>query len=627
MGEKKNPSRNLVNENYIFIQAFHLYQDAVKAEKANFIRALNLYKQALALIDSIPERFPSSSLAIKVAQRQIRLGRCSYDGIRKRILRLRVKAAREELLTILHDCAMNLKAADLRAENLGEVALQIWNNNQKEFAQKVFSESLEAIENIESHLIKNNSLSILAVKYAEIGEFERALTLSIYFSETSDQIRLLTDLGVAYFGKNMRERAKQLFNSALELSEREPDPEKSAGSRAWVAFKLAESREFFWAIEVSESIEDGDARIAIIHKIADKLIEFGKFATIQEIIKKISDKYIKSELMTSMVMRYADDGYSSQAREFADSIEVPSLKARAYLALAKEFKGKKLLQVALEFVDSAVKIAHQEPNIEDKVFILASAATISSEFREEKRACDLVRSALEEIECLEKGQKRSEFLTYLVEICIEIGQISQAREILARIEEIEPRNKAMVELCSKFARLDKIDDAMELAKGIDDANYRIKAFFQIIDKNPDNRNFKLKNDLIAQIIETAINNAAKEYSDRTLADCALLVAGFEKFHQAFQLLEQIVSEPVRNELIWALAESKFKSDFFVEGIEIIRLISNSDVRITRLIQLGLAILKGDFPESTFKVEDFLPIAFSFWLEEKEAFDLNALDKN
>ena len=97
------------------------------------------------------------------------------------------------------------------------------------------------------------------------------------------------------------------------------------------------------------------------------------------------------------------------------------------------------------------------------------------------------------------------------------------------------------------------------------------------------------------------------------------MAHFEKFHKSLQILELITSDQVRDELIWALAEFKFKCDFFGEGIEIIRLIQDKDLRIERLIQLGMAMLQNKYPESSFKVEDFLPVAFSLWLEEREAF--------
>lgn len=622
MPPKKKES--LVNENYVFIQAFQLFQEAGRAEKSNFIKALNLYKQSLSLVDSIPVRFPSSNLAIKVAQRQIRLGRSTYSSIKKRIAGLRTRAAREELLTILHDCACNLRASELRAEAFGDIGLMFVANNQHDYAMKIMDEALTSIEAINNSSLRNNSLSSLAVKYAEIEQFDRALTLTAYFSEIADQIRLLTDLGFLFFEKKQREKARQLFNNALELVEREADPDKRLASTAWVAFKLAESREFFWALELSETVTDADTRIAIIHRVAERLIEFGKFATIQEIIKKIKDSYIRAELMASLVVRYSDDGYFTQAREFADAIEVPALKARALLAMAREYKGKKMLQTGFELIDASVKLAYKIPRIEEKVFVLAAAAVLSNEFREERQACDLIRSALQEIECLEDDLKRSEFLNYLVKTCLDTAQYAQARDIISKIDDSSTKDRAIVQLCAALAGIDNIADAVELVNSIEEPLFKVNAWFRIIERNPENRNFRLKNDLLLKIQETIQSFAEEADSDRAYAECAMVVAANEKFHRALQLVEKIKSNDIRDQLLWDLAKNKYRSDFFTEGIEIIRLIGNSDARIMKLIQTGLIILRNEFPNSSFKVEDFLPVAFSFWLEEKEAFDIHKI---
>lgn len=618
MVAENSRSQGRINENYLFIQAFQLYQEAKKAEKANFIKALNLYKQALALIDSIPIKFPSSELALKIAQRKIRLGRSSYSSIRKRIAGLRRKAAREELLTILHDSAMNLQAPEMKADALGQLATEFWNNNQKEYARTIFAEALETVEAIENKRHRNHSLTQLAIRYAKIGEFERALTLSIYFSEVSDQIRLLTDLAVAYFAEKEREKARQLFNNAIELAERETDASKSIAVKAWIAFKLAESGEFFWALEVSDALEDSDSRSAILHEIAEKLIESGKLAVIQEIVNKVTEKEIKSELLANLVERYADEGYFSHAREFADLILITALKARAYLTIARKYKGEKLNKIGLELIEEAVKLADVVANIEDKVLILTLASGLCNEFHEVARAQELIQSVVTSLERLDDSLKRSELLTYVVEVSLEIGQKEQAREIIDKIEIESVRYRAITLYCAKFAALDKIEEAIGLARTIADETARIEAFFAIIKNNPENRNFKIKSDLVNEIIAAA--RATDGDSDKILADCTMLMAKFEKFHQALQLLEHIKGDEIRNQLLWNLSLFKFQTGFFVEGIEIIRLIIDANLRISRLIEVGLAILQNKYPDSNYQVEDFLPVAFSFWLEEKEKLD-------
>ncbi|MGM0601552.1 MAG: hypothetical protein ACQETH_17200 [Candidatus Rifleibacteriota bacterium] len=612
-------TNKVVNANYVFIQAFKLYQEAKKTDKTNYIKALNLYKQVLATIDSIPGKFPNSDLALKIAQRKFRIGESTYKTIEKRIFKLRKKAVKQELLTILHDCALNLRDQDIKAEALGELAIHFWQNNQKVFALQTFDKSLQAIEEIKNNNRKNIALNRLAVRYAELGHFEKALTLTIYFSDPLEQIRLLTDLGVAYYHHKVPVRARQLFNNAIELTEREKDTETVLAAKSWIALKLAEGGEFFRALEIGDTVEDANARGAIIQQIAEKLITSGNFSTIQEIIRFIHEKQVRSELITSLVTRYSNESFFSQAREFCEMIEVPASKARAYLTIARNYKGEKLNNIAMQLIDKAITIAREESDVENQIHLFSTAAEVSKEFHEEVRLCEYIKLAKEKIKEMTDKNKQAKFYSFLVSVCLKIGQSKLAIDICEKISEKNSRYLAMVELCGHFAFLDKTKTAMSYADKIEDDLIKIKAYFKIIEQNPANRNFKLKSDLIEMIIKKS-TQLSKD-TDQILADCAMLVAKFEKFHQALQLLEHIKSEDIRNDLICRLSDFKFKTDFFTEGIEILRLIQNNDIRINKLINTGLKLLENKFEKTSFKLEDFLPIAFSFWLEEKEAFDM------
>ena len=622
MSETSRKSK-VVNANYVFIQAFKLYQEARETDKSNYIKALNLYKQVLATIDSIPNKFPNSDLALKIAQRKFRIGECTYKTIEKRIFKLRKKAVKQELLTILHDCAMNLRDPDIKSEALGQLGTHFWKNKQKTFALQTFEKALQAIEEIENSNRKNIALNRLAVRYAELGHFEKALTLTIYFSDPLEQIRLLTDLGVAYYQHNVPVRARQLFNNAIELAEREKNPETLLAAQSWIALKLAEGGEFFRALEIGDTVENANARGAIIQQIAEKLITSGNFSTIQEIIRFINDKEVRSELITSLVTRYSHESFFSQAREFAEMIEVPASKARAYLTIAKSYKGEKLNNVAMQLIDKAITLSHKETNTEDQIHLYCIAAEVSKEFHEEVKVCEYINLAEKQVNHMKDKHRKSEFYSFLVRICLKIGQSKLAIDICKKIPEKKAQYLAMVELCGHFAFLDNIKTAMNFAKEINDELLKIKAYFKIIEQNPANRNFKLKSDLIEEIIKKS--GDLSNDSDQILADCTMLVARFEKFHQALQLLEHIKAEDIRNELICKLSDFKFETDFFNEGIEILRLIQNSDIRINKLINTGLKLLENKFKRISFKLEDFLPIAFSFWLEEKEAFEMELQD--
>ncbi|PKL41816.1 MAG: hypothetical protein CVV41_16745 [Candidatus Riflebacteria bacterium HGW-Riflebacteria-1] len=604
----------LINGNYIFVQAYNLYCKAKKAEQHDYIRALNLYRQSLALIDSILERFPASALALRIAQRKFRIGQSTYAGVLKKVAKLKECAWRQELLEILLDCARNISRGRIRCEKLADLAKLFMLNNQKDRAVAVVSEAAEMAEYIEDAATRNHVLSFLAVKYADIGEYERALTLSAFFSDKMDQIRLLTSLGVMYYEKKMRDRARQLFISVIDILENTPEKEIRLTGTAWTAYKLAESGEYYWAFEVAETIEDQESRLAVMHQVVEHLIGSGKYVNISEIARKIDNPAIQAELSVSLVIKHSADGFFSQAREAAASISIPFLRARALLAIAAEHKDRSVTAVACELINDALKQVDQIVAIPEKILVLTQSAAALYKLRQEASVQDSMKRAFNLLSTLTNAQQRSEYVIFLLKNCLEFGQLEMANEMLNQISDTAAKNLAIIEVAARHALLDNFALARQLATSIKDPLCRFQGYLRIVAANPENRNYRDKLQLLNEV--AAAQGLPLEATDQVLAECTILLAKAERFHSALQLQEKI-SEGSRDELLWRLAVIKFNSDQLEEGVEVIRLIKDPDRRIARMIELGVAIFNGEYPNATFTAGDFMPVAFSFWLDEKE----------
>lgn len=605
-----------INANYIFIQAYNLYCKAQKAEQKDYIRALNLYRQALSLIDSILERFPSSNLALKIAQRKFRLGRSTYAGINKKIDQLKQNAWRQELLEIMHDCARNIKQSRISCEKLADLARLFMLNNQKERAVVIVGEAVDLAETIEKPATRNRILSFLAVKYADIGEFERALTLSAFFSDRMDQIRLLTSLGHAYFERKLRDRARQLFISAIDMLEHTPDNDVRITGTAWTAYKLAESGEYYWAFEVAESIADSESKLAVMHQIVEHLIDSGKCLNTHEIVKKIEDPEIRAELTVSLVIKHSADGFFSQAREVAASISKPFLKARALLAIAAEHKERSVLAVACDLINEAIKLVDQVSAVPEKILILTRSASAFYKLRQESSVQESMRRAFNLLSTFSSAQQRSEYVIFLLKNCLEFGQLELANEMLSQITDTPSRDLAVVEVAARHALIDNFTLARDLLTAIKDPLCRYRGYLRIIAVNQENRNYRDKLLLLNEVVAGVSQLPSSDVSDQILAECAVLLAKADRFHSALQLQEK-VSDSNRDDLLWRLADIKFSSDHLEEGVEVLRLITDQSRRIARMIELGIAIFNGEYVNATFTAGDFMPVAFSFWLDEKE----------
>jgi len=616
-----------INENYLFVQAYGLYCDARTAEKCDYIRAINLYRQALSLIDSILERFPSSSLALMIAQRKFRIGRSTYESIKKRIEKLRAAAWRQEMLEILHDCAKNISQTELCCEKLASLAGLFMINRQPARALAVVNEAAELAERIADPVLRGHTLSAVAVSYAGIGEYERAVTLSAFFPDTMDQVRLLTSLGCVYYEKKLRDRARQMFISAIDTVERNKDLEVLVTGRAWIAFKLGESGEYYWAFEVAETVPDEEVKLSIMHQIVDQLIASGKFASIVEIGRKIEDSLIRAELAVSLVMKHISEGFFSQARDAAAGIAVPFLRARAYLAIASEHKDRAAMQVVYDLINEAVKLVEIFKDVPEKILILTQAASVYFKFKQEAKIRELMQRAFN----LSQGQgytsKDSEFISFLLKKCLEFGQLELANDLLEQIGDSRLKDLALIEIVGKHASLDNFQLARTLADSLQSNLSRCRAYLRVIADNPENRNYQEKINLLNLIVSSLQNKISATDKDSIMSQCSLLLARYERFHLALQLQEKIESDVIRDELLWQLAEMKVNSNAVEEGSAIVRLIKDQDRRIARMIELGCGIFEGKYANATFTAGDFLSVAFSFWLDEKERLETELESKN
>ncbi|PKL51129.1 MAG: hypothetical protein CVV42_00790 [Candidatus Riflebacteria bacterium HGW-Riflebacteria-2] len=609
--------RRRINANYTFIQAYNLYRKAEKAESSDYIRALNLYQQALASLDSILERFPESSLALQIAQRKYRLGVSTYSGILRRIEGLRQKAWRQELLEILHDCARNIRQIDLCCEKLGDIAKLFSMNNQKARAVTVVSEAADRAEMLAESELRSHTLSSLAVKYADIGEYERALTLSVYFPDCLDQIRLLTRLGLVYFDGKMRERAQQLFISAIDLVERIVDTDTRMTAVAWIAYKLAESCEYYWAFEVAESISEPEMKLAVMHQIVEHLIGSGKYLNTAEIAKKIENSQIRAELAVSLVMKQAAEGFFSQAREAAAGITVTLLRARAFIAIAGEYKDRSLWHVAGDLINDAVKLVDSIPDVPARILVLTQAASGFHRFMQADMVRELLQRAFNLSLTLPVEQQRNDLATFLLKNSLDLNQMELASEMFATLKDVSFKNQAVVEIAARHALLDNFLHARSLISQIADQACRLRGYLRIVASNPANRNYRVKLEILNEVATGVSSMTPGDLADRIMSECALLFAKSERFHLALQLQERILSDANRDELLWRLAEVKCSSGFLEEGVEVVRLVTDQNRRIARMIELGIKIFNEEYEKAAFTVSDFLPIAFSFWLDEKE----------
>lgn len=187
------------------------------------------------------------------------------------------------------------------------------------------------------------------------------------------------------------------------------------------------------------------------------------------------------------------------------------------------------------------------------------AAEIFFSLKQEARVHELLQAAAAHAFKFGESFKRSEFLTYLVKTSLDLDQLAIADELAEKITESDARLRSVCDIAARHALLDNFSLAQKKVMAIKPLAPRYSGYFQVINANPENRNFRAKLAMLNEIIDNIEGLRALDEADQILSECALQLAKLEKFHNALQVQEAIKSDSVRDELLWKLAELKFKN--------------------------------------------------------------------
>jgi tetratricopeptide (TPR) repeat protein len=152
--------------NRLFVEAFQLVKSAQEAEKTSYVEAFKLYQNALAKVESIPEKYPSSDLAVKIVQGDVKLGSYSLTEFKEVFLpQAKMKAEIEENpLACALFVARTIGNAHDKAEALAEIAGKYAAVGQYDRAL------LEVAKTIEKADDKARALAWIAIRYTETGQ-------------------------------------------------------------------------------------------------------------------------------------------------------------------------------------------------------------------------------------------------------------------------------------------------------------------------------------------------------------------------------------------------------------------------------------------------------------------------
>jgi len=390
----------------LFEKASHLAREAKEVKDTSYSKALKLYEKALRTTERITTEYSSSRLAGRIVQNKAKIGPYTIKGLKEIIPRIEERAKMEESPLA---CAL-------------AITKTIWPGEEGK---------------------KDSALRNIAVSYAKVGEYDKALEVTTKIKDVFLNIMALCDIAVSYAEAGQREEASKILSQTLQLAKKTP-------------FKL-------------------DA-FSIIAGSYAKVGQYDKAFEVTTKIKK--DRYLtaekyKSEALCSIADNYAEAGQKEKASKILSQA----------LQLAKRLKHYDLPCFVLRDISRVyAKIGQYDKAIEVADTIWGSTSPGFDSLYRIKALCDIA------VSYAEAGQKEKASKI-----------LSQALQVAKAIEEDSSNDNALCDIAVSYAKVGQYDKALEVAKTIFYYHWKSKALCEIASCYADAG----ESDKALEILETA----------------------------------------------------------------------------------------------------------------------------
>ncbi len=419
--------------NKLFVEASELIKSAQEVEETSYVDAFKLYEKSLTKLERITSKYPSSQLAVEIAQGKAKIGPYSIQSFRDVVLPLaRRKAEAEQDPKV---CAIFV--AETMAY-VGSKTIALSEIAGKYTAAKQFEQALLVARTIQDDTVKASVLAGISNKVSEAGQKEKAIEI------LSEALRIIKyDKAFALVVKvGQKEKALEIILETLQAARIIEDPDAKATALFEVAGKYFEVGEkgkateiLSEALQTARTIESYSGKASALVDIAGKYAEMGQFDKALRVARTIESYYMKASALAEIAGEYA------KAEQFDQAIQV----ARAIKGYYRDyFKASALAEIVGEYArsgqfDQALQVAR----------------TIKEDFW------------------------KAFALTKIAEEFARAGQFDQALQIARSTENSFFKASASVKIADEYAKVGQFDQALQVAKTIKDNFWKASALAAI----------------------------------------------------------------------------------------------------------------------------------------------------
>lgn len=192
--------------NKLFVEAFQLIKPAQELEKVSYAEALKLYEDALAKLDRIISKYPSSQLAVKLIQDEAKIESYTITELKEIVSQVKMKADAEASPLA---CALFV-AAHWDLTVVADIAGKYAEAGQ-------YDQALQIVKTIEEPIGKDVALAKIAVAYAKAEQYDQALQIAKTIEDADVEARALVEMAGKYAKAEQYDRALQVAKAILQV--------------------------------------------------------------------------------------------------------------------------------------------------------------------------------------------------------------------------------------------------------------------------------------------------------------------------------------------------------------------------------------------------------------------------
>lgn len=482
----------------------------------------------------------------------------------------------------------------------------------------LFEEAIKVAREIEEAAECSETLREIAEAMAKAGmiehveeTFEEAMKVARKSEDVQDRLVVLRGIAEAMAKIGMKERAEEAFKEAMKVAKEIEEAGEHSEALNEIAITMAKAGKFGEAIKMASKIEDSEKRSWALREIARVMAEEGMMEHAKEALKEAikAAKKIEGAWERSWELKEIAEILFEEATNVVKEIEEAFWRSEALRGIAEAMAKGGMVEHAKETLEEAVKVAREIEGEKNRSQALSRIAEAMVKTGIMERAKEVAEEAMKVAKEIGDEGLRSEMLTEIAAVMAKAGMFEEAMKVVKELGNEGWRSEALIEIAVVVAKEGMIERAKEtfeeamktrMTKEIGDAEWHSKALTEIAIAMAKVGKFEEAMKIAKEVEDARERSRALRWlAEKMVKEGAMERA--ERAKKAMKVAKEIEDAEERSWVMSEIATEMTKVGKFEEAMEVARKIENVRLRLWALKEIAAEMAKAGKIEEAMKV--------------------------